>query len=135
MKSSITSSQALALIANGSSSIDVRAPVEFQRGALPSAKNLPILNDEQRAEVGLCYKLKGPEAATRLGHRLVSGDLKEERVAAWLEQLADEPHALLYCARGGQDLKSQLIGFMMLGTMYSESKAVLKPCEANCCLC
>ena len=102
MKSSISSSQALALIANGSSSIDVRAPVEFQRGALPSSRNLPILDDEQRAEVGLCYKSEGPEAATRLGHRLVSGDLKEERVAAWLEQLADEPHALLYCARGGQ---------------------------------
>ena len=102
MKSSISSSQALALIANGSSSIDVRAPVEFQRGALPFSKNLPILDDDQRAEVGLCYKSEGPDAATRLGHRLVSGDLKEERVAAWLEQLADDPHALLYCARGGQ---------------------------------
>ena len=102
MKSSISSLHALALIAKGASSIDVRAPIEFQRGALPSSRNLPILNDKQRAEVGLCYKSEGPEAATRLGHRLVSGDLKEERVAAWLEQLAEDPHGLLYCARGGQ---------------------------------
>lgn len=102
MKSSITSSQALALIANGSSSIDVRAPVEFQRGALPFSRNLPILDNEQRAEVGLCYKSEGPEAATRLGYQLVSGSLKDERVSAWLGQLAPDPSALLYCARGGQ---------------------------------
>jgi tRNA 2-selenouridine synthase len=102
MKSSITSSHALTLIAKGASSIDVRAPVEFQRGALPSSKNLPILNDQQRAEVGLCYKSEGPKAATRLGYQLVSGDLKQECVSSWLSQLERDPSALLYCARGGQ---------------------------------
>ena len=102
MKSSIPSFQALALIANGASSIDVRAPVEFQRGALPSSDNLPILDDDQRAEVGLCYKSKGPEVATSLGYQLVSGNLKEERVSAWLTLLERDPSALLYCARGGQ---------------------------------
>jgi tRNA 2-selenouridine synthase len=102
MKSSISSLHALALIAKGASSIDVRAPIEFQRGALPSSRNLPILNDEQRAEVGLCYKSEGPKAATRLGYQLVSGDLKQERVSSWLSQLERDPSALLYCARGGQ---------------------------------
>ena len=102
MDSSISSLNALTKIAAGTGSIDVRAPVEFQRGSLPSSINLPILDDEQRAEVGSCYKSKGPEAATKLGHRLVSGDQREQRVETWFNQLALDPSVLLYCARGGQ---------------------------------
>ena len=102
MRLSISPSDALAKIAAGVSSVDVRAPVEFQKGSLPFAVNLPILDNEQRAEVGVCYKSEGPEAAVSLGHRLVSGDLKDARVAAWLAQLDRDPSALLYCARGGQ---------------------------------
>ena len=102
MVSSVSSQDALTRIAAGASSIDVRAPIEFQKGSLPSAINLPILDDEQRAEVGLCYKSEGPEAATSLGHRLVSEELKDARVTAWLAQLERDPSALLYCARGGQ---------------------------------
>ena len=102
MDSPVSPLHALQLIAGGASSIDVRAPVEFEKGSLPSATNSPILDNEQRAEVGICYKSEGPEAATRLGHRLVSGDLKEKRVADWLSQLQQDSGALLYCARGGQ---------------------------------
>ena len=90
MDSPVSPLHALQLIAGGASSIDVRAPVEFEKGSLPSAMNSPILNNEQRTEIGVCYKSKGPEAATRLGHRLVSGDLKEERVADWLSQLQQD---------------------------------------------
>jgi len=36
--------------------IDVRAPVEFDKGAFPNAINLPLLNDAERKEVGICYK-------------------------------------------------------------------------------
>ena len=102
MVSSISPLDALTRIAAGASSIDVRASIEFQKGSLPFAINLPILDDEQRAEVGVCYKSEDPEAAASLGHRLVSGDLKDARVAAWLAQLDRDPSALLYCARGGQ---------------------------------
>ena len=33
--------------------IDVRAPIEFEKGAFPNAINLPILNDEQRCLIGI----------------------------------------------------------------------------------
>ena len=102
MNGSVSPESALRLIVEGTSSIDVRAPVEFEKGSLPFATNFPILDNEQRAEVGVCYKSEGPETATQFGHRLVSGDLKDARVAAWLAQLAQDPRALLYCARGGQ---------------------------------
>ena len=62
--------------------IDVRAPVEFQQSAMPAAINLPLMNDEERAAVGTCYKRQGPEAALTLGHKLVDGDLRASRLKA-----------------------------------------------------
>ena len=82
--------------------IDVRAAIEFARGAFPNAINLPLLDDAERHEVGVCYKNEGAEAALRLGHRLVSGELKTDRIAAWVGWLATHPEAMIYCFRGGQ---------------------------------
>jgi tRNA 2-selenouridine synthase SelU len=38
---------------------------------MPAAINLPLMNDDERAAVGTCYKRQGPEAALALGHSLV----------------------------------------------------------------
>jgi tRNA 2-selenouridine synthase len=81
--------------------IDVRAPGEFALGHLAGAVNLPLLNDEERHRVGLTYKVHGQEAAIRLGHELVSGSVKEERVQSWKSFLQSYPQAVVYCARGG----------------------------------
>ena len=82
--------------------IDVRAPIEFVKGAFINATNLPLMNDEERHLVGICYKQKGNEEAVKLGNTLVSGEIKEERIKAWLDELSNHPDALLYCFRGGQ---------------------------------
>ncbi|MGV0034259.1 MAG: tRNA 2-selenouridine(34) synthase MnmH [Candidatus Azotimanducaceae bacterium WSBS_2022_MAG_OTU7] len=82
--------------------IDVRAPVEFNAGAFPRSRNLPILDDTQREKVGICYAKSGPDAATSLGHELVFGQDRNVKVAAWLAYLGEHPDALLYCFRGGQ---------------------------------
>ncbi len=82
--------------------IDVRAPVEFARGAFPNAVNLPVLNDAERHQVGSCYKNEGSEAAIKLGHSLVSGETRAARITAWAEYLGQNPAAMLYCFRGGQ---------------------------------
>ncbi|MBT4162189.1 MAG: tRNA 2-selenouridine(34) synthase MnmH [Gammaproteobacteria bacterium] len=89
------------LFVNDTPLIDVRAPVEFQKGAFPSATNLPILTDEERHEVGICYKEKGPQFAEQLGFELVSGPIKEKRLERWANFLSKSPDALLYCFRGG----------------------------------
>ena len=86
--------------------IDVRAPVEFQAGAFPNAVNLPLMNDEERRLVGICYKKKGQNSALALGHELVCGPVKAARVSAWSQFVEEHPTALLYCFRGG--LRSQL---------------------------
>jgi tRNA 2-selenouridine synthase len=86
--------------------IDVRAPIEFAQGAFPTAINLPILFDDEREQVGICYKQRGADAAEQLGHNLVSGATREARLLAWQEFITNHPDALVYCFRGG--LRSQL---------------------------
>lgn len=81
--------------------LDVRAPVEFAQGSFPHATNFPLMNDEERHRVGLCYKNEGQDAAIALGHKLVSGDVKARRVAQWIEFARAHPNGYLYCFRGG----------------------------------
>ena len=94
------------LFQNDTPFIDVRAPVEFQEGAIPGSVNLPLMNDEERKSVGICYKEKGQEAAIELGHKLVSGNVKEERIKAWCDFIKEHPSAEVFCFRGG--LRSQI---------------------------
>ncbi len=81
--------------------IDVRSPGEFAAGHIPGAVNLPILDDHERAQVGTTYRLDGPSAAHALGHQLVSGSVRDTRVASWTAFLQLHPEAYLYCSRGG----------------------------------
>ncbi len=81
--------------------IDVRAPIEFNKGAFPGSVNLPILTDEERHVIGIKYKESGNESATALGYAMVSGDIKEGRLKAWLDFIQANPDAYLYCFRGG----------------------------------
>ena len=86
--------------------IDVRAPVEFVNGALPSSINLPLISDDERHQVGLRYKNNGQQSAIELGHQLVHGEIKQQRLQAWQDFMQANPNGVLYCARGG--LRSQL---------------------------
>ncbi|QIR13169.1 tRNA 2-selenouridine(34) synthase MnmH [Shewanella aestuarii] len=86
--------------------IDVRAPIEFHKGAFPQAVNLPLMNDAERTKVGTCYKQQGQQAAIELGHSLVGGKIKQHRIDAWCQHIQQYPNSYLYCFRGG--LRSQL---------------------------
>ncbi len=86
--------------------IDVRSPVEFAQSHVPGSVNLPILNSEEREQVGTVYKSQGPEAAVALGHQLVSGSVKTERVNQWVSELKASDKSVLTCFRGG--MRSQI---------------------------
>ncbi|MCG9698033.1 tRNA 2-selenouridine(34) synthase MnmH [Shewanella sp. Isolate11] len=86
--------------------MDVRAPVEFNKGAFPASHNHPLMQDEERRLVGTCYKQKGQDAAIALGHSLVCGSIKQQRIEAWANYIKANPNAYLYCFRGG--LRSKL---------------------------
>jgi len=93
------------LLLAGTTLIDVRAPIEFGDGALPASANHPILDDDERAQVGTTHRVDGPDAATVLGHQLVSGVTKDQRIDAWTSVVQSESESVLYCARGGQRSK------------------------------
>ena len=93
------------LIENKIPFIDVRAPSEFMLGAVPTSKNLPILSNNERTEVGKMYKENGNEAAIEKGYSLVNGKIKDKRISNWIKFVKRNPQAQMYCARGGQRSK------------------------------
>ena len=95
----------LSIVLDETPLIDVRAPVEFHKGAFINATNLPILTDEERRLVGTEYKHAGNAAAVQLAESLIKNEGKERRVAMWQEFLRKNPDAKLYCFRGGQRSK------------------------------
>ena len=92
----------LSIVLNETPLLDVRAPVEFEKGAFKNAANIPILEDEERHLVGIEYKKSGNEAAVRLARELIKEEGKEARTKKWLKWLESHPDAILYCFRGGQ---------------------------------
>jgi tRNA 2-selenouridine synthase len=80
--------------------IDVRSPGEFAQDHVPGAVNLPVLTNEERAEVGAIYVQESRFKARRIGAAHVA-----RNVARHLETaLADRPGGfapLVYCWRGG----------------------------------
>ena len=80
--------------------VDVRSPAEYAEDHLPRSINLPVLSNEERAQVGVIYKQQSPFMARKLGAAFVA-----RNVARYVEtELADRPRdwrPLLYCWRGG----------------------------------
>ncbi len=81
--------------------LDVRAPIEFSGGSFPQAQNYPLMNDDERHQIGICYKEKGQNAAIQLGHELINEEVKQKRVEKWLDFVNINPKGALYCFRGG----------------------------------
>lgn len=81
--------------------IDARTPAEFVEDHLPGAICLPVLDDAERARVGLLYKQASPFAARKLGAALVAKNIGRHLETA----LADRTKGwrpLVYCWRGGK---------------------------------
>lgn len=100
----IPAPNALQLLLRGDSAsvraADLRSEGEFLSGSIPRFRNFPILNNDERHQVGICYKQQGQAAAIELGHRLVAGE-RAARVGAWAEYLREAEAALVCCWRGG----------------------------------
>ena len=107
--------------------LDVRAPIEFNQGAFPYTENYPLMNDQEREEIGIRYKNKGQDEAIKLGHELVRGDIKDERVSQWANFFEKNPNGILYCFRGGMRSKiSQQWIYEKTGIIYPRIKGGYK---------
>jgi tRNA 2-selenouridine synthase len=93
--------------------IDLRSPAEFAQGHIPGATNLPLFDNDERAEIGTLYKQQGRQAAVLRGLALV-GPRMESLGTALLAALAEHrtassaaaqhhnaPCLRLHCWRGG----------------------------------
>ncbi|MEE8366591.1 MAG: tRNA 2-selenouridine(34) synthase MnmH [Gammaproteobacteria bacterium] len=101
MQSRSDTTDYLQLFLNDIPMMDVRAPVEYRKGAFPNASNHPLLDDDQREQIGICYKNAGQEEAIRLGLQLATPEIRAQRMKHWLEFCRDNPQGYLYCFRGG----------------------------------
>ena len=81
--------------------LDVRAPIEYAKGAFPRSENFPLMDDKQRTLVGTRYKTHGQDAAIELGNSLVTPAIKAARINAWVDFFQRHPEGVLYCFRGG----------------------------------
>jgi tRNA 2-selenouridine synthase len=88
--------------------IDVRSEGEFEQGHIPEAVNIPLLNNAQRHQVGICYKERGQQAAIDLGFELV-GPFFAEKIAN-ARSIVGEKHIAIYCWRGG--LRSNIMAWL-----------------------
>lgn len=93
----------------GSVIFDVRSESEHQAGHIPGALSLPLLNDEQRREIGICYKENGQQAAVEMGFELVGPHFHDKIQRA--RKMAGDRNILLYCWRGG--LRSNIMAWLL----------------------
>ncbi|MDX5340038.1 MAG: tRNA 2-selenouridine(34) synthase MnmH [Cyclobacteriaceae bacterium] len=89
--------------------VDARSESEFDQSHIPGAQNLPILNNQERIEVGTLYKNKGPEKAILKGFELVGPrfhQIQKEAITKFPEK-----KIIVYCWRGG--MRSQILSWLL----------------------
>lgn len=81
--------------------IDVRAPVEYTKGHIPGAINIPLFEDAERAVVGTTYKKKGRYEAIKSGLTFIGPKLTNFLTVIEKHGLKPGDSILVYCWRGG----------------------------------
>ncbi len=79
--------------------VDVRSPIEFNKGHLPGAINIPLFEDAERSEIGTIYKHQGKDDAVIRGLELVSPKLAT--FVKSVKEISKTSEVLVYCFRGG----------------------------------
>jgi tRNA 2-selenouridine synthase len=57
--------------------LDVRSPIEFESGHIPSACNMPLFTNEEHTAIGIIYKQKGKDLAMEKGYEYVEPKLSD----------------------------------------------------------
>ena len=89
--------------------LDVRSPAEHDQGHIPGAISFPLFSNEERAEVGTCYKQQGRDEAVELGLAIVGPKLLQFVQQA--KHLAPDRLLRIHCWRGG--MRSSSMAWLM----------------------
>ncbi|WP_404450979.1 tRNA 2-selenouridine(34) synthase MnmH [Virgibacillus necropolis] len=91
--------------------IDVRSPKEFDEATIPGSINIPIFDNDERAEVGTIYKQVGSEAAKERGLEIFSAKLPD-----FINAFASiETSKTVFCWRGGMRSKTAATVLDLIG--------------------
>ncbi len=85
--------------------IDVRSPLEYEEDSLPSALNIPVLNNKERELVGTIYKQESPFEARRKGAAIISHNIATHLREHFFDKTKNYS-CLVYCWRGGERSRS-----------------------------
>ena len=94
--------------------VDVRTPLEFAEDHIPGARNVPLLSDGERVEIGTLYKQSGPHPARVRGLEITAPKLPA--IVAEIAAAAAGRPVLVYCWRGG--LRSRTVAAVLELTGY-----------------
>lgn len=89
--------------------LDVRSPAEFAQGHIPGAVSFPLFSDDERAQVGTCYKQEGRDAAVELGFAIAGPKFADFITHA--KQIAPNRRVRLHCWRGG--MRSEAVAWVL----------------------
>ena len=91
--------------------IDVRSPKEFNESTIPGSINIPVFNDQERAEIGTLYKQVGQEIAKERGLEISSKKLPD-----FIHEFKQiETPMTVFCWRGGMRCKTAATVLDLMG--------------------
>jgi tRNA 2-selenouridine synthase len=93
--------RALLLRDRGALLVDARSPAEYAEATIPGAINVPLFDDDERAEVGTLYKQQGSQVARQRGVELVAPKIPALLAAVAAARAPGSPPVVVFCWRGG----------------------------------
>ncbi|MDQ0116136.1 tRNA 2-selenouridine(34) synthase MnmH [Paenibacillus harenae] len=91
--------------------IDVRSPSEYNEATIPGSLNIPLFDDQERAEVGTIYKQVNVQAAKERGLEIFSAKLP-----SFIKTFANiAENKTVFCWRGGMRSKTTATVLSLMG--------------------
>lgn len=91
--------------------VDVRSPSEYRDGTVPGSLNIPLFNDEERAEIGTLYTRVSVQAAKDRGLEIASAKLP-----ALVKEFQSIPGEKgVFCWRGGMRSRTVATVLSLMG--------------------
>jgi tRNA 2-selenouridine synthase len=84
--------------------LDVRSPDEFKQGHIPNAINFELFSNDERAEIGICFKENGQDAAVQVGLDIIGPKLGD--MVRRVKTIARGEAIRIHCWRGGMRSRS-----------------------------
>lgn len=100
--------------------IDVRSPGEFTQGHIPGAVNVPLFNNDERAEIGTVYVRRSRDEAMQLGFQFANP--KKQWFIDEVRKVAPDGPVVIHCWRGG--MRSRLFAEHLLENGFASVSVI-----------